>query len=177
MGSARSYRRGPRGASRRALSACSGGGTRPVDMATKSRPRTLTLPSGWGVTQLLLHFEGEDLSRDTDPFAANVLIQLRMDAEAGEPPQAVLARDREVLAGALAGYAAVGEGEIAVGGARLPYLETRFSDEDGRTLQQLVLYLRKERYLYTVAGTHVAGPRFEAIRPMVLDAAASFFAS
>lgn len=141
-------------------------------MSTK--PRALTLPAGWGVTQLVLHFEREDLTQEADPFAATAVVHLRMDADPGLTPAQLAAQDRVVLQGGLPNFKLIAEGELTVPtGERAPLLELTFDDEDGRALQQLVVYLRRERHLYTVSATHRAGPRFEAIRGSVAELAAS----
>lgn len=138
-----------------------------------SKPRALTVPAGWGVSQMILHYEREDLSKEPDPFAATAVVHLRMDAEPGTAPAQLAAQDRLVLQGGLANFKLIADGELAVGGEKLPRLEATFEDEDGRPLQQLTLYLERDRHLYTVTGTHRAGPRFEAIRSAVAELAAS----
>src|SRR5438067_1226962 len=42
--------------------------------------RTVALPKGWQQSSLTLYFEGEDLSQQEQPFAANVVVQLRLVA-------------------------------------------------------------------------------------------------
>lgn len=140
-------------------------------MSTKAS--ALPLPEGWGVTQLVLHYEKEDLTREVDPFAGNAVVQLRMDVEPGTAPARVVGQDRGVLAAGLAHFKVIAEGELAVGGAPMSHLEHTFEDEEGRALQQLTLYLRRGGHLYTVSGTHRAGPRFAAIRGAVLELAAA----
>ncbi len=138
-----------------------------------NKPRALALPAGWGVTQLVLHYEREDLAQEAEPFAATAVVHLRMDAEPGLTPAQLAAQDKVVLLGSLPNAKLVAEGEVAVGAERAPQLELSFDDEDGRRLQQLVVFVRRDRHLYTVSAVHRAGPRFEAIRGAAAELAAS----
>lgn len=118
----------------------------------------LPIPEGWGLTQLVLHYEGEGLAGDPDPFAGSVVVQLRLDAEPGADLAQLSARDLQALRGAF------GTLHPRAATAGVPALEFDFRDEGGRRLRQLVLYGRRREHVYTVTGTHVEGERFEAVR-------------
>lgn len=139
-------------------------------MTAKSRA-PLAVPASWGLTQLVLHFEGEDLSREADPFAGTIVVQLRMDVTASDTPAAIAEQDLIVLREALPKFALAGRGDTQPGLAA-PWLDFTHDDEDGRALEQLVIYLRRGRHLYTVTGTHLSA-RFAKVRPDVVAFAAS----
>jgi hypothetical protein len=131
-------------------------------MAKRDAGAHLPIPDGWGLTQTVLHYEGEDLSADPDPFAGSVVVQLRMDAEPDEDLKKLSENDVASLKGALAGF----QSRKATEGGKSLHTSSEFSftDEDGRALQQLILYGRRGGHVYTVTGTHVQGARFETVR-------------
>lgn len=129
----------------------------------------LPIPGGWGLAQMVLHYEGEELVGDPDPFAGSVVVQLRLDAEPDEALERLSARDLVDL------RSVFGSLEPLATSAGAPALEFGFADEDGRALQQLVLYGRRGDHAYTVTGTHVRGPRFEAVRQAATHLARALF--
>lgn len=139
-------------------------------MTVRSRA-PFVIPAAWGVTQLVLHFEGEDLSREADPFAGTIVVQLRMDVGAGDTPAAVAEQDLIVLREALPKFQLAGRGDT-LPGLTAPWIDFTHDDEDGRALEQLVIYQRKGRHLYTVTGTHLAA-RFAKVRADVVAFAAT----
>jgi hypothetical protein len=133
--------------------------------------RKLTLPARWTITSLAIHYEGEDLSKDERPFAANILVQLRTDVDRDAGAQDAAASDWDAITANLPGVELIGRAEVAAGRAKLPALEYRFPDAMGHSLQQLVLYVAHESRIYTIAGVHLAGVRFDAIRPEIIRTA------
>jgi hypothetical protein len=134
----------------------------------------LDLPEGWTLGNMMFHLN-EDLTRDTAPFAGNVVVQPRFDIDAGDDLGLVSERDLRSLEVSLPNLELVGRGEVAVGGLSLEHLEIRFEDMPGRQLQQLVVYVPGDRPL-AVIGTHVAG-RFDAVRAQIVAIAARFAAA
>ncbi len=128
------------------------------------------LPS-WGLTQLALHYEGEDLSAEARPFAAVLLVQLRMDVPPGAAADVVQKADLAVLKAAAPGLRLITAGPLAVGGAQHQHLEWTVDDKHHGSLQTLVVYVTRGSRLYTVTGTHRAAS-FSKIRADILSYAA-----
>src|SRR6266481_1679585 len=102
--------------------------------------RTVALPKGWQQSSLTLYFEGEDLSKQEQPFAANVVVQLRLDASPKASPADVAAKDLRDVGGALPGFDLIDNGELKLGAHQAAFLEYEFADPPTRRLCQLVVY-------------------------------------
>ena len=126
--------------------------------------RTIALPKGWQQASLTLYFEGEDLSKQDQPFAANVVVTNRLEALAKASPADVAAKDLRDLGSALPGFDLVDNGELKMGAHHAPFLEYEFADGPSRRLCQLVIYCAMGKKLFTFTGTHVAGKQFAAVR-------------
>lgn len=141
--------------------------------ANSESKRSIELPVGWQITHMAIHYEGEDVSRDEHPFAANVLVQLRMDA-IGSTPAELAISDLAIL-DTLPDAERISAGPIPIeeGGRPAQHVELTFRPDGGGVLQQLIVYIGGENRVYTVTGTHRAGPRFDKIRGDVLHVARS----
>lgn len=131
-------------------------------MSDRAADSSFPIPDGFGLTQVVLHYEAEDLTADPDPFAGNVVVQLRLDVEPEEDLPAVAARDLQDLKNAFGSFQSKKSGDNAA--SPLTSLEFGFDDGDGRALEQVILYGRRGEHVYTVTGTHVRGARFMNVR-------------
>src|SRR4051812_10849765 len=102
--------------------------------------RTITLPKGWQQSSFTLYFEGEDLSKQAQPFAGNVVVQVRLDASAKVAPTDLAEKDPRARGGALPGFDLIDNGELKIGAHHPPFLEYEFADGPTRKLCQLVIY-------------------------------------
>lgn len=146
-------------------------------MSSKAAPRAgINLPANWAVSSLIIHYEGEDLSKDPAPFAANIGVQLRIDTPRGASPADVAASDVAALKAGIQGFQILGRGELTVGKHTHQHFEFTYLDAQIGTLQQLVILVHNQGRIYSIAGTHVAGERFAAVRDHIIEFAATFFA-
>jgi hypothetical protein len=151
-----------------------------VGIVGGGKPRSLALPRGWGLSNLALHFEGEDLSADPEPFAATMLVHLRTDVRAGTPLESVMTSDLRALEASPGGPKLVKKGEIVLGEKKAFHLEVTIDQPgDGATkkLQQMIIYCSVDGRIYSIIGTHVAGERYDRVRPRFLDFAEELLAS
>jgi hypothetical protein len=139
---------------------------------TTTSPTTLTIPAKWGLTSFTIHYEGEDLSNDENPFAANVSVQLRTDVKPGFSTTDVVAADLQTLRATVRDLELAGKGELQVRKNKLQHLELTFRDATLGTMRQLFIYVDRGDRIYTVVGMHVDA-RFDQIRSDVIGAAAS----
>ncbi|HEY4219945.1 MAG TPA: DcrB-related protein [Myxococcota bacterium] len=133
----------------------------------------LAVPKQWALSQLMLHFEGEDFTDDDRPFAATALVQTRLDVPAGTAPSDVVIADLATVKKELAGFDLVEHGTTKLGAAEVCFLEFSYAESQGRRLRQLTFYMASGKQFLTVTGTHVEGERFDAIRPQVVALAQS----
>jgi hypothetical protein len=136
-------------------------------MANQSNA-TLSLPNAWGLTTLMLHYEG-DAGEENDPFTGTVMVQLRMDVRPGASPTDIRTQDMNAVRGMVAPEFIEAD-EVDVSGTQVSFLEWVYATPDARRLRQLVLYLPKDARLYTLTATHKADS-FERIRNDVLSLA------
>lgn len=119
---------------------------------------TIELPSKWQISQLAVHFEGEDLRDDPRPFAANVVAQLRFDVDSNEDLESIM--DRDLLAAQqVSDSFEIHEKKISGSSGHVEYS----SSADGHQLRQLSVYQQSEGDTYTITATHRAD-RFEKVR-------------
>ena len=126
------------------------------------------IPNKWAFSSTLLHFEGEDLSQDPRPFAANVVVQSRIDVPDGTAAELVATADLSLLKTNLPGFQLVSDQDAKAGQKSVTAIEYTFRDSSERVLQQLILYCQSGKRLYTVTATHVAGSRFGVAKEAVL---------
>ena len=135
------------------------------------KPVHFTAPSQWGLASVGLFFEGEDLSEHETPFAASMMVQLRMDVQ-NATDTAVRAKDLATAQQRIPQLHVIGAGPLKVPNAgELEHLEWMFPDPAIQAVHQLIIYVRRGTRLYTVTATH-QHDRFEAIRAAVLEVAA-----
>jgi hypothetical protein len=139
--------------------------------------RPLTLPKNWALTNATFHFVGEDLSKDKNPFAATITSQLRLDARAAGTIENLARADQLKLEAALPSFKVLHDGEITLKRHTFEHLEFTFQDPGGRQMHQIVYYCQVGDEVYSVTGVHVAGDRFEKIRPQVADVAVGLVSS
>jgi|GEM_PF-6784030 len=140
---------------------------------SKSSPNSyrIPLPSGWGISNFAIHFEGEDLSEATEPFAANIIGQLRTDVRAETALETVMAADLSVLRNSITGLELRKQGSVRINERPCQEFEFTYQDNNERKLQQLTIYLQRDSGVYSVTGVHIAGERFEIVREAIYQVA------
>jgi hypothetical protein len=140
-------------------------------------PLNVRAPANWGLASLSLFYEGEDLSQEAHPFAASVVMQLRMEVPKGAPPAVVRDRDLSTAQAQIVGLHLIGKGRLEIpGGGQNEYLEWIFPDPAVDTVHQIVLYVSDGSRLYTFTATH-REDRFDSVRSDLLRLASELKAS
>lgn len=124
--------------------------------------RVIELPPRWQISQLSIHFEGEDLSKDPNPFAANIVGQLRLDLEPGDPLSRVVDGDIDNAKKALDAFNLVSKKVMKTSAE----VECLYASGD-QEFRQLSFYREVSGSVYTVVATHRA-ERFESVRKDLL---------
>ncbi len=133
------------------------------------------VPPGWAPNLLTFYFEGEDLSGEDRPFAANVILQLRTDVGTEDDPRDVARLDLATLERSLPSVEVRASGELEINGVTHHHHELVLDDGD-RPLRQLCVYAHRGGQMYTFTATHLE-ERFEGTRPQVLQMASTLLAT
>ena len=128
---------------------------------------TLGIPDFWDLNLITLHFEGEDLTEDENPFAGSIVISRRLDVPFSEVPEGLIDADLEGLQQSLTGFELVRRGDTDIEGQACPFLEFDF-DAEGHRLRQLCITRAVGGKVYGIFGTHVCGERFARVRDQII---------
>jgi hypothetical protein len=129
----------------------------------------LKTPEKWGLANLGMFFEGEDMEPGQPPFAASVMVMLRTDAPKGASVTSIRARDLAAAHNSLTGLEVIAEGPLKVDdGAPVEHVEWIFADPTVVTMHQIVAYVMHGQKMYTITGTH-RHDKFENVREDILE--------
>jgi hypothetical protein len=133
--------------------------------------RALQIPPRWALHQLTMFFE-EDLRGEAKPFAGNVVLMLRFDADPGVALSKMREKDLQLIRKS-GPMELISSGAMDLGGTSIDHLEWASEDPRLGVLHHLALYLSKDGHVYTATGTHL-GDRFAGIREQFVEFAKSF---
>jgi hypothetical protein len=120
--------------------------------------KSLNIPGNWRISHFTAYFEGEDLSDDPAPFAANVVVQMRLDVEPGADLDAVVDADLENVRSSSDFF------EIVKRTVKKKTAEVEWICRAGpQTLRQVAVYQTLGGSMYTLIGSHKED-RFESVR-------------
>lgn len=135
--------------------------------------QAIEIPPRWALHQLTMFFE-EDLSGEAKPFAGNVVMTLRFDAEPGTPLAKVREKDTLMLRKSETPIHELSKGAMELAdGTTVEHLEWASNDPRLGILRHLAIYLAKGTQVYTATGTHL-GDRFDGIKPQFLEFVRTF---
>jgi hypothetical protein len=134
--------------------------------------QALEIPQQWALHQLTMYFE-EDLRGEAKPFAGNVVLVLRFDADPGTSLEKMREKDLVMLRKMGTPIEVIAHGKMELAGATIEHLEWASDDPRLGILRHLALYLSKGPHVYTATGTHI-GDRFDVIRPQFMEFVRAF---
>jgi hypothetical protein len=120
----------------------------------------------------MLHSEGDAGLSGPQPFAATIVVARRLDILDNTSLAAVAVADRQQLEQGVPRFSLVASGELDWGGDKGSFIEFELDSQTQR-LRQFMVLRRVGGEVWSVVGTHLAGPGFAAVRSSAEQVAAS----